>query len=545
MNRRLVGDAACWAGYGGLLAAEGLARSDAWWVVVAELLVLAVAVVLRRARPLVALGIIGGVVIAQLLSGLGTTNGVGIGAVPALIWLSYVAGRRSGATTAFAGLLVGELLGLLVLGLVLRDTSVAEATLELFFLTLMSLMVVVLPWLFGRYRSQRDLLVSAGWDLAERMEREQRMVADEARLRERSRIAQDMHDSVGHELSLIALRAGSLELDSGLDERHRRAATELREAAATATERLGEIIGVLRDPGAQAPVRPAHETVADLVARAAASGLDVRLDSSLRPPNQRQISTTSADVTDVTDVTASPAPMVERAAHRVVQEGLTNAAKHAPGAAVTVELSEEQDDLVVRVTNDAGRPGTVATGGRGLLGLEERVRLVGGTLSSGPLPGGGFELVARLPRGGQSPAQAAVAPAETARAEEALATHRRQARRGLVTAIGAPAALALVLGMVALGYYVVVGYNSVLDPADYDTLRVGQTAREAEAMLPRMQMFDPPQDVRRPPGASCRYYRTAGPLSRSDAFRVCFSGGRLVSKDLIPTPGPENGVTPR
>src|SRR3954471_20518274 len=122
----------------------------------------------------------------------------------------------------------------------------------------------------------------------------------EARLRERSRIAEDMRDSVGHELSLIALRAAALEVDDDLPERHRAAATELRQAAATATERLGEIIGVLRDGGSAAPTLPAHE----LVDRAAASGLEVRL---------------------VQEGRAELSPMVDRAVHRVVQEALTNA----------------------------------------------------------------------------------------------------------------------------------------------------------------------------------------------------------------------------
>jgi signal transduction histidine kinase len=516
----------CWAGFGGLVLAEGLTRGDPWWVLGLELVVLAVAVVVRRVRPLVAPGLVGGVVIAQLLAGLGTTDGVAIAAVPALVWLCYVAGRRSGATTAFAVLVVGELLAMLLLGLLLRDVTAAEATLNMFFFSLMALLLVVLPWLFGRYRSQRDLLVSAGWDLAERMEREQRMVADEARLRERSTIAQDMHDSVGHELSLIALRAGSLEVDPGLADRHRRAATELREAAAAATERLGEIIGVLRDPGAEAPVRPAQETVADLVERAAASGLDVSLHA--QPVGE-------------------PAPMVELAAHRVVQEALTNAAKHAPGAAVTVRLETDGDEVVVRVANGAGtRPGTAGSGGRGLLGLAERVRLAGGTLSSGPTADGRFEVVARLPVTGGPPVAGSETqrPQVVSRSADELERRRRTARRGLVTAVAVPVALAAVMGGVAFGYYAVVGYNSVLDPADYEALRVGQPMEEVERVLPRMERFDPPERVRTPPGATCRYYRTAGPFSSADTFQVCFAGGRLVAKDLITVRLPGDGVTP-
>ena len=169
-----------------------------------------------------------------------------------------------------------SLLGGLALTLVMRrQVRATESILSWLVMLLLALLLVVLPWLVGRYRAQQALLASAGWERAERIEREQRMAIEQERLRERSRIAEDMHDSVGHELSLIALRAAALELDPTLPEEHRRAATSLREAAATATERLGEIVGVLRD--ADAPVMPHDETVAALVDRAAASGLNVRL----------------------------------------------------------------------------------------------------------------------------------------------------------------------------------------------------------------------------------------------------------------------------
>ena len=81
---------------------------------------------------------------------------------------------------------------------------------------------VVLPWLVGRCVRQNAALISTGWELADRMEREQQAVSDQARLRERSRIAGDMHDSLGHELSLIAVRAGALEVDPGLGQQQPR-----------------------------------------------------------------------------------------------------------------------------------------------------------------------------------------------------------------------------------------------------------------------------------------------------------------------------------
>ena len=92
-------------------------------------------------------------------------------------------------------------------------------------------LTILLPWLIGRYARQQSLLVQAGWDLAERLEREQDLIADRMRLLERSRIAGDMHDSLGHELSLIALRAGALQVNPELGDSARNAAGELRESA--------------------------------------------------------------------------------------------------------------------------------------------------------------------------------------------------------------------------------------------------------------------------------------------------------------------------
>ncbi len=222
--------------------------------------------------------------IVILIFALGTTNGVQIALVPAISLLSYLAGRRETQLQALRhGVqLVAARAARADAGRCGTRVRATEAMLTWLVMLLLALLLVVLPWLIGRYRAQQALLASAGWDRAERIEREQRMAIDQERLRERSRIAEDMHDSVGHELSLIALRAAALELDPSLPEEHRRAATQLREAAATATDRLGEIIGVLRD--ADAPVMPRDETVAD----AGRSGGRVRAGGAADPGGRRR-----------------------------------------------------------------------------------------------------------------------------------------------------------------------------------------------------------------------------------------------------------------
>ncbi|MES9555651.1 MULTISPECIES: histidine kinase [unclassified Streptomyces] len=241
----------------------------------------------------------------------------------------------------------------------------------------------MLPWFAGRFWRQYQELVRAGWERAGRLEREQRLVAEQARSRERARIAQDMHDVLGHDLSLIALSAGALKLAPGLDEAHRAAAGEIRARAAASVERLGEVIGLLREEAAEAddaPPRPPGTGIPRLVEEAAAAGLAV----GLRVEG---------------DADALP-PSAARAAHRVVQESLTNAAKHAPGARVEVRVTHTAGETAVRVANGPApapaRAEDVPGTGRGLIGLDERVRLTGGTFAYGPYEDG-FAVTARIP----------------------------------------------------------------------------------------------------------------------------------------------------
>lgn len=507
MNWRRLGDVGLWAALSLLVLAESGARNDPYWFRAACVAVLAFAITCRRRWPLAALAAVSWAEIVILAFALGTTNGVQIALVPAISVLSYLAGRRESQLRHFVLVCSLSLLGMLVLALLVRRQAQAtEAVLTWLMMLLLSLLLVVLPWLIGRYRAQQAQLATAGWERAERIEREQQMEIDQERLRERSRIAEDMHDSVGHELSLIALRAAALELDPSLPEEHRRAAGELRESAATATERLGEIVGVLRDQ--EAPTAPHDETVRALVDRAAASGLSVQLTEQMD------------------DVLA---PMVDRAVHRVVQESLTNASKHAPGAPVTVTVTTRENDVHVEVLDTgATQPVTAPSGGRGLDGLRERVRLAGGSLTAASRPGGGFQVTATMPRAGGRP--------EPPTAAVERATGRRSAQRGLITAIAAPVLLGAVVGAVALGYYLVAGYSAILRPAQYDSISVGQSEDDVAEVLPRMQMIDAPTESYQPPSDwTCRYYRPAAPFSSNYVYRLCFADGALVAKAVVQT----------
>jgi signal transduction histidine kinase len=269
--------------------------------------------------------------------------------------VSYLHGRH--VDSRFGWYVIAGVAG--VGGGVVVVWNAAELTSVLFILVV----TVVLPWLAGRYRRQQALLVEAERERVRQLEREQEHVAERARLHERGRLAADLHDSLGHELALIALRAGALELSPELAARHQEAAGEMRASAVAATDRLRQALEMLRDRDEVPPVD-------EVVARARGAGMTVTLDG---PP-------------------AMPG-LVDQAVRRVVREALTNAAKHAPGAPVTVAITAVKHQVTVHIANPAGPP---ATTGSGLVGLRERLRLLGGRLDTA-YRDGMFHLTAQVP----------------------------------------------------------------------------------------------------------------------------------------------------
>jgi signal transduction histidine kinase len=235
---------------------------------------------------------------------------------------------------------------------------------------------VIVPWgLFTR--TQRNLLRSSH-ERAQRLEAEQRGREQAAREAERRRIAGEMHDVLAHRLSLLSVHAGALEFhpDAPPDEVER-AAGVIRATAHDALRDLREVVGVLRagDGGADPP-QPTLAEIGELIAQSRAAGMKVAA---------------RVDHVETGDLQG-------RTAYRVVQEGLTNARKHAPGAAVEVKVEAGLDLLVLVVSRRPGAPPERVPGtGTGLIGLSERVELAGGELHHGPNARGDFVLRAVLP----------------------------------------------------------------------------------------------------------------------------------------------------
>ncbi|KRV50748.1 histidine kinase [Wenjunlia vitaminophila] len=257
------------------------------------------------------------------------------------------------------------------------------------------LTVTVLGW--GMFVRARRQLVLSLRERARRAESEARLRAEQAQRRAREQIAREMHDVLAHRLSLLSVHAGALEYHPDASpEDVSRAAGVIRHSAHQALQDLRDVIGVLRapvgedaDPGGQPAgpdgerPQPALSHLADLVAESRRAGTAVTLDDRLEDPE------------------AVPAT-VGRTAYRIVQEGLTNVRKHAPGGEVTVTVEGDPGrGLTVEVRNPlpaAGcAPSDIPGAGQGLLGLTERATLVGGRLEHGRTSRGDFRLHAWLP----------------------------------------------------------------------------------------------------------------------------------------------------
>ncbi|MCG8927630.1 sensor histidine kinase [Lentzea sp. CC55] len=301
---------------------------------------------------------LGVLAVLGLAGGLNTEGGLPVWLVCAwlvLAALAYLHGRHVNARFGWHVLTGVAIAGTAVVAL-LKPTEVMTALVVL-------LITVVLPWLAGRYRRQQALLIEAEQERVRQLEREQEHVAERARLQERGRLAAELHDSLGHDLALIALRAGALELSPGLTSEHARTASAVRASAVAATDRLRQAIAMVRERDDVPPV-------ADLVANARHAGMSVTVDGL-------------AELPDVLD----------QAVRRVAREALTNAARHAPGEPVTMVVTVAQRLVTVEVRNPLTGP---VGRGSGLAGLAERLRLLGGELAV-TAEDGLFTLVARMP----------------------------------------------------------------------------------------------------------------------------------------------------
>lgn len=336
-------------------------RGDWRWVDIACGALACAGLLLSRRAPVVVALVLAGV--AALVASAGVAN---------MVALSFVARHRSLATAiavAAADVLAGWLFWLLYPG---------NQGLPLTLMVNVAITAAVTAW--GALIQSQRALVEVYRERAERAEAEKALREEHIRSTERTRIAREMHDVVAHRISLVALHAGGLEVARGQDEDDvRKAAALIRSSAVEALDELRVAIGILREEEPRSLEQPGLERLADLVRDARAAGQDVELD--LGPG---------------IDPAASAA--VGRDVYRIVQEGLTNARKHAPGEGVRVTVRREEGTAQVVVVNRCGERGLGVPGtGTGLIGLAERASLAGGSLRHGPDHAGRYTLEASLP----------------------------------------------------------------------------------------------------------------------------------------------------
>lgn len=412
---------------------------------------------------------------------------------------AYIAGRRlRGLAPAVLSLVATPALMLPVSYLVPEGAPLGDWMSAV----LIAFLTVVLPWWAGRYRLLR----------AQQRESDAEVLADRAQAEERARIADDLHDTIGHELALIAVQAGALELSHGLSGQQRTQFQALREAAVRASERLREVVQISGSDGAGRLDPLGAASLDSLIdgAREAGMSVSARIDS---------------------DALSDVHPLIAELAARVVREGLTNAARHAPGAAVAVEVAPADPDgltAVVRSATADARTPAAGGGGHGIPSLRRRAELLGGEVRA-DARGDAFALVLRAP---SRPPATAPAPAP-GRDPELLSNARATRRRLLRTAVVPAVVVALTLaGFVAVQAITV--QHTAISSDTYARIGIGTTRTALASMLPAGMPRPAPvvDEPHVPDGAECEYFAAReGWLHFTDAtYRLCFRDGVLVQK---------------
>ncbi|MEU8983316.1 histidine kinase [Streptomyces sp. NPDC048309] len=264
------------------------------------------------------------------------------------------------------------------------DLSSHERTWTLIYFVY-TLATAAAPVLLGQLVQARQDLSRRLVEMEEAREYERVLHSQAVLARERAQLAREMHDVVSHQVSLIAVQAGALQV-AAKDPDCKEGARTIRALSVATLDELRHMVTVLRASGGHATELTPQPTLADLHTLVSTSGIDAELTGEL-----------PSDI-------GTPA---QRTLYRTVQEALTNVRKHAPGAAATVLLWHDGDAFGVTVTNTpATRPSLALPGShQGLIGLKERAELLHGTFESGPAPDGGYRVTMRIPAGDGGPSR--------------------------------------------------------------------------------------------------------------------------------------------
>ncbi len=363
------------------LAVAVLGQLEAWWGIgsthrqgplwVQSLLyaMTAVLLVFRRVHPL---GCLAAIVVASLIEFLAVGSPEGFGVSLAPLIATYTVGNRLEWRRSWVGLVMSVAMGVAWAAFDPMNVTVVQRLGSLVWVT-----PFIIAWLLGTVIRVSRLNVEQ-----RRINREQR--ASQAVAEERTRIARELHDVIGHSVSVMTVQASAVRRMLLPEQVVERQALETVESVGReALSEMRRMVGVLRQPDAATELEPLPGLgqVDRLAEKFRHSGLPVALS--------------------VTGVVRELSPGLDLTAYRLVQEGLTNTLRHARnprGAEVAIDFSADRVELAVR---DDGQPVAAsvppAEAGNGLLGMRERVAVYGGSLLARARPEGGFELVATLP----------------------------------------------------------------------------------------------------------------------------------------------------
>jgi signal transduction histidine kinase len=299
------------------------------------------------------------------------------GATAAGLTASFLLGQVAANDRARIGLLV-VLIGAALT--VYHDPSHAQS--DLIFVPV----PFAIAWLAGLAVRDRGVRAEAAEELARQAERERAATARAAVAEERARIARELHDIVAHAVSVIVLQAGAVRHHLPADlEQDRNALRNIEQTGRSALSEMRRLLGAMRRDGDAVDLspHPRLDNLDGLIAEMRQAGLDVRLH-----------------------VDGDPIPLpstLDLSAYRVVQEGLTNVLRHARASTAEVRVEYYREHVRVEIRDDGvgdSARATNAASGHGLLGVRERVKIYGGTMSAGTADSGGFVLRADFPLDG-------------------------------------------------------------------------------------------------------------------------------------------------
>ena len=417
--------------------------------------------------------------------------------------------------------------------------------------TVLVIVTGLLPYALTRGWMIRGLAMKSAESAVQARSIARRNAIESAYSEEKRRIAEELHDELGHQLSLTSVQINALSLDDSLTEKQRKALADMNRRLRESVSTLAHTVEILRD-GAPAPTSPVSTSLSsagdDLPKPSGTLGKGTEKQTAAELLAEAESAGTRVTITvgDREQLDEFPAGSL---VGKVLREGLTNALKHAPGQVVGINLGFDSAQLLMSMDNDMPTDSTHRTlgAGTGISSLKSAVEAQGGDLDQ-IIETDQHELRLSLPltapaRGHEPQANSTPLGSDDDPSVELGAARMRGNKRLAIAAALPLAALCLVIGAVVLNNWW-HAERSLLSADVLKSLSIGMSTAQTQRELPDEEYTLISNEERQranegaPPGSTCRFYAlTADQLSdrSGDLARLCFSSGELVSIDTIVT----------